>query len=699
MKGIGLIPAVLLLSASAAAASTSAAVNWTATLTFQTTGGPTGAILSGNTTLSPLGSGTITATLVSLGDPTIPIPYTVSLSGGGTLSGILSLPMNAINNGGPIAASANVSGGTGQYAGYGGSFPSLTGTSSGSTGTSLVGVTISFSGTGALSMGGTPLPIISDVTDAGSYNFTQIAQGSIFVVKGAGLSNPGLFHEAFPLPTTSANSAAGGVSITFTPQSGTPQSSGTGTKAYLIYEDNDGAVNQLAAVAPSTLAPGIYNVTVTSNGVASPSFQTTVAAAKPELFTVDSTGLGMAQAQNYISSSELDLNRFTTGTAGGSTISPAHPGQTLILYATGLGPISSPDNVAASNSFGSSVQVLVNGVPITPAYAGRAPGFSGLDQINVTLPAGVETSCVVPVQIQENGLLSAANFISIAPTGSNACSYTGFTSSQLQNLDNGELLYAGDFYLSENQSGAAQPQFQTGGAFFQYSGAELPSIPIIPATTTPPQPNCTVQQIQLPPQSPFAVSSSLKLDAGAVTLNGPTGSGAANEALAEANNTYAGTITAIPPGTWTLSGSGGASVEPFTASLTTGAPFTVTGGLPANIVRANGFTIQWTGGNPDDLVSVSGLTETLANGLPTGGAVFVCLTGAGAGSLTVPASITNQLTAVSAQDQTAKTGYSSLTVTTKPPATIFAAPLVKGGAISNASFSVTISMGGTPEYQ
>jgi hypothetical protein len=78
----------------------------------------------------------------------------------------------------------------------------------------------------------------------------------------------------------------------------------------------------------------------------------------------------------------------------------------------------------------------------------RAPGFAGLDQVNFTLPANVPTGCAVVIEIQENGIASMAHhFISIAPAGSSACTYSGYTTSQLQNLDDGALVYSGAFYL------------------------------------------------------------------------------------------------------------------------------------------------------------------------------------------------------------------------------------------------------------
>jgi len=75
---------------------------------------------------------------------------------------------------------------------------------------------------------------------------------------------------------------------------------------------------------------------------------------------------------------------------------PALPGETIVLYAAGLGR-TTPDisseqlaSAAVSILYLSQLQVLLNGVPCPPSsiyYAGVTPGFAGLYQINLTLPA------------------------------------------------------------------------------------------------------------------------------------------------------------------------------------------------------------------------------------------------------------------------------------------------------------------------
>jgi uncharacterized protein (TIGR03437 family) len=85
--------------------------------------------------------------------------------------------------------------------------------------------------------------------------------------------------------------------------------------------------------------------------------------------------------------------------ADGSLIdpgSPAQPGETIVLYAAGLGrtvPDSSSGVVptaAATILYASQLQIMLNGVALPGAsvqYAGVTPGYAGLYQINVVLPA------------------------------------------------------------------------------------------------------------------------------------------------------------------------------------------------------------------------------------------------------------------------------------------------------------------------
>jgi uncharacterized protein (TIGR03437 family) len=73
---------------------------------------------------------------------------------------------------------------------------------------------------------------------------------------------------------------------------------------------------------------------------------------------------------------------------------PAQPGETLVVYATGLGVVDntgleagqiSPATPLARSTTG--VMVQIGGTTVVPDFAGLTPGFVGLYQVNVKLPA------------------------------------------------------------------------------------------------------------------------------------------------------------------------------------------------------------------------------------------------------------------------------------------------------------------------
>jgi uncharacterized protein (TIGR03437 family) len=551
---------------------------------------------------------------------------------------------------------------------------------------------------------------ITAVQDAGSYT-ANVAQGGLFVVKGSGLSGNGFTEATAPYQQTLA-----GVGVTFTPITG-----GAGTQAYIIYAYNENGVNQIAGLVPSTLAVGAYNVTVTYNSTTGAPFQAQVVAAKPALLTQDSSGSGLALVQNYVSASEYDINRLTTGTVSGSTISPAQPGQTLIAWGTGLGAVPFPDNSPPANGYNyPGVQVVVGGTIITPAYAGPS-AYPGLDQINFTLPNNVSTGCSVSLQIVVGSTPSAVTSVSIAPSGSNACVYPGLTTQQLQQLDQGGTYTVGSFDIdqfSESLAGLGNFSFSdVGGSFTQITGFQLSTLSSSAAYAAAISTigACTVISTTVSSSSSGSSGSTgtaVQLDAGTITLNGPSGSNIANAPLTDTSNLYSLTIgqSGIPggvsngsivAGTYTLTGTGGKNVGPFTVSLNLGSPLTITGGLPSTVTESAGLTLNWTGGNSSDVVVISGYsgstTGTGANQV-TNATEFVCTTTAGKGTFTVPSSVLTQLPKVASTSLTSGTGTGFLEVESGPSPTSFSPSLTAGGT-APSYFGAFVGSAGTVAYQ
>src|ERR1035441_6804045 len=198
----------LVLALLACAGAQAASVSSTLTLTGTATLGAAGFTITGNATMTGVysGSGTFASTIsiagITSSGLTVTSPFTITVTGG-TLTGTYTQPV-PILYGDSGNVSATITGGTGSFAGYTGSFPTLAGSSSSS---GLTTYTYSFSGAGTVNTSGggttTPVPAITAVQDAAS-NTPNIAQGSIFIVKGSNLSASGYTPFAPPRPTSSS---------------------------------------------------------------------------------------------------------------------------------------------------------------------------------------------------------------------------------------------------------------------------------------------------------------------------------------------------------------------------------------------------------------------------------------------------------------------------------------------------------------
>lgn len=139
---------------------------------------------------------------------------------------------------------------------------------------------------------------------------------------------------------------------------------------------------QINAVLPAD-ASGLVQLTV-KNSTGQHSVNIYVEAAAPAIFTLDSSGSGPAAA--------LKAPALTLVTAD----NPLHAGDTVALYVTGLG-LTTP-----SNGLDVAVQeptVTAGNTDCHVTFAGAAPGFVGLDQINCTIPPGLAASASTPVVV------------------------------------------------------------------------------------------------------------------------------------------------------------------------------------------------------------------------------------------------------------------------------------------------------------
>jgi uncharacterized protein (TIGR03437 family) len=531
--------------------------------------------------------------------------------------------------------------------------------------------------------GGSATPRITAVVDAGAYT-ANIAQGSVFVVKGTNMCASGTVYGTVPYSASPLN----GVKITFTPVSGV-----AGADISIVYVWR-GTISQLSAILPSTVAAGDYNVIVTNNGAASAAFKTTVVAHKFGIITVAGTGAGRAVVQNYISPTQYDLGRYTTGTLSGYTYSPSHPGQIIVIWGTGIGPITSADNIvpgAIDLRASLDVQVLIDGVAIKPdLYAGRAPTLPGADEIILTLPANVSTGCLLTLQVSVNGQLSNPTNISIAAGNDTACTAPGITTAQLARLDQGGDFKVGTLALAGgvDTSGNTSIRVDTAGAIFvSVNTGELTGV--TPAPTTPvPNNSCVVTRQILTVTIPTTVLPEFSPCAGA-TLNGPNVSNATLSTATTLNARVNGVTVVnggvLAAGSYTVTGAGGKDVGPFKTSITLSQPLVVTSTVPTTIPRSQDLTLSWTGGGTDAVIisgasSVAAPGSTAANPIVDSG-TFTCMTTGDKRTFTIPASILGQLPAA----------RGSITVSSNSQNISFTAPLTAGGNLDAGYFSTGFS--------
>jgi uncharacterized protein (TIGR03437 family) len=128
-----------------------------------------------------------------------------------------------------------------------------------------------------------------------------------------------------------------------------------------------------------------------------------------------SPGLYSAQANGAGQGAILIANTATLAAPASGQVHglPAKRGTDYInIFATGLGPVTNqpasgaPASASPLSWATAAVTVTIGGVPVTPSFAGLAPGWVGLYQVNVQVPSGITAGTTVPVVVSINGASS-----------------------------------------------------------------------------------------------------------------------------------------------------------------------------------------------------------------------------------------------------------------------------------------------------
>lgn len=210
-----------------------------------------------------------------------------------------------------------------------------------------------------------PAPLITKVANAEGES-PLIAPNTWVEIKGENLAMAGFdrIWGASDFASSAMPTALNGVSATV-----------NGKSAYVYYV----SPAQVNILTPPSPISGPVQVTLTTNGL-NAAFTAQALAAAPSFFVFN--------GGPYIAATHLNGSLIGPATLYPGASTPATPGETIVLYANGFGPTSTPvtsGSVTQSGTLSPLPIITLGGVPATVAFAGLvAPGEF---QFNVVVPS------------------------------------------------------------------------------------------------------------------------------------------------------------------------------------------------------------------------------------------------------------------------------------------------------------------------
>jgi len=134
------------------------------------------------------------------------------------------------------------------------------------------------------------------------------------------------------------------------------------------------------------------------------------------IFTATSDGHG-AGIVTYADYSLVSATKAANCGGVNTTCGAANPGDALIIWATGLGPISGRDAAGDGldvNMTSVPLTIWLGGVSVKATYQGRSGCCVGEDQIVFTVPANTPAGCAVPLSVQIGNSISNSVVIPVA---------------------------------------------------------------------------------------------------------------------------------------------------------------------------------------------------------------------------------------------------------------------------------------------
>jgi uncharacterized protein (TIGR03437 family) len=221
---------------------------------------------------------------------------------------------------------------------------------------------------------------ISAVNGA-SYTSSNFAPDSWVTIFGSNLASGQVTAVTTPYPTSLA-----GTTVSLVDANGA-------TRLLPLYFVS---ATQINALIPTNTAFGLATLTVTNPQGATASTILLVTRTSPGFFSANASGLGVAAAliQRVRSDSSQSVENVATYDSGSSQMVPipiVAGADSLYLQIYGTGLRYTPTL--------SKVTCTIGGINAPVLYASAAPGFYGLDQVNVQVPAGLSGTVNVVVTV------------------------------------------------------------------------------------------------------------------------------------------------------------------------------------------------------------------------------------------------------------------------------------------------------------
>jgi uncharacterized protein (TIGR03437 family) len=213
-----------------------------------------------------------------------------------------------------------------------------------------------------------PIVTSTNITSA-AQSAAGIAPNTFITIKGTNLAATKRSWQARDFTDNKLATSIDGVTVTM-----------NGTPAYISFI----SPVQINVLTPADLTPsGPVDIVVSNNGLTTDKITMQSQAAAPAFFLFNS--------DKYIAATHANNSLLGPTTLIANQTTPAQPGETIVLYGTGFGAtnpaITNGQIVTSAAQLVTKPVVTFNGIQGNVTFAGVTA--SGLDQINVTVPAGL----------------------------------------------------------------------------------------------------------------------------------------------------------------------------------------------------------------------------------------------------------------------------------------------------------------------